>query len=99
MIASNYYKFKATAKKKGFTLSWKKVSGASGYKLQISTKKNFKGAKTYTINKSKKKYTLSKLKGKTKYYIRICAYKTYKGEDGKTTKVYGKYVSVSKKTK
>ena len=92
-------KFKATAKNKGFTLSWKKVSGASGYKLQISTKKNFKGANTYTINKSKKKYTLSKLKEKTKYYIRICAYKTYKGEDGKTKKVYGKYVSVNKKTK
>lgn len=91
--------FETTAKKKGFTLTWKKVSGAKGYKIQVSTKKNFKGAKSYTVSKSKKKYTISKLKENKKYYIRICAYKTYKDENGKTQKVYGKYVTNNKKTK
>lgn len=32
-------KFKAYTKKKGFALHWKKVSGADGYQIQISTKK------------------------------------------------------------
>lgn len=96
---SKVKKFDATAKKKGLTLTWKKVSGAKGYKIQVSTKKNFKGAKSYTVSKSKKKYTISDLKEKKKYYIRICAYKTYKDTEGKTQKVYGKYVTINKKTK
>lgn len=96
---SKVKKFKAKAKKKALTLSWKKVSGAKGYKIQISTKKNFKGAKSYTVSKKKTKYTISKLKAKKKYYIRICAYKTYKDKNGKTKKTYGKYVKIEKKTK
>ena len=91
--------FKAKAKKKGFTLSWKKVSGANGYKLQISTKKSFKGAKTITIKKNKTSYKLTKLKAKKKYYIRIRAYKNYKNANGKTKKTYGAYTSLNKKTK
>lgn len=55
-------KFESAVKKKGLTLTWKKVSGAKGYKVQVSTKKNFKGAKSYTISTSKQKYTISKLK-------------------------------------
>ena len=96
---SKVSKFKATAKKKGLKLTWKKVSGAKGYKIQISTKKNFKNAKTYTVSKSKTSYTIFKLKSKKKYYVRICAYKTYKDSKGKTKKVYGKYVTINKKTK
>ncbi len=91
-------KFKATAKKKGLALKWEKVSGANGYQIQISTKKNFKGAKTYTV-KNKTKYTISKLKSRKKYYIRIRAYKNGKAENGKTQKAYRKYVIISKKTK
>jgi hypothetical protein len=90
-------KFKATAKENGFTLQWKKITGASGYQIQVSTKKNFKRAKTYEVKKTK--YTISKLTSKTKYFIRIRAYKTYKDDNGKTQKAYGKYVSLSKSTK
>lgn len=92
-------KWKATARTKGFVLSWKKVSGTKGYQIQISTKKNFKGAKTISIKPSKTSYKASKLKSGKKYYIRIRAYKTYKDAKGKTKKVYGKWVTVTKKTK
>lgn len=92
-------KFKATAKKKSFVLTWKKVSGASGYQIQVSTKKNFKGAKIKSVKKSKTKYNVSKLKSKKKYYLRIRAYKTYKDAAGKTQKSVGKWVVINKKTK
>lgn len=85
-------KFKAAAKKKGFVLTWKKVSKASGYQIQISTNKKFKKARKYSINKKKAKYKISRLKTGKKYYLRIRAYKTYKTQDGKTKKAYGKWV-------
>lgn len=91
--------FKAKAGKKKLTLTWKKLSGAAGYQIQISTKKNLKGAKTISISKSKKKYTKNGLKAKKKYYIRIRAYKTYKNANGVKKKVYGKWTKISKKTK
>lgn len=91
-------KFQATAKKKGFMLTWKKSSSVSGYQIQISTKKSFKSAKTYSC-KVKAKYTVSKLKSRKNYYIRIRAYKTYKAGNGKNKKAYGKYVTIHKKTK
>ena len=90
---------KAKAVRKGFSLTWKKVSGAQGYQIKVATKKNFKNAKTYTIKKNKAKYKVTKLKAKKKYYIQIRAYKTYKDENGNVKKVYGKYTSISKKTK
>jgi len=91
--------FKATAKKKALKLRWKKVSGAAGYQIHISTKKNFKGAKKITVKKKKITYTASKLKSKKKYYVRIRAYKSYKDANGKSHKVYGKWKKISKKTK
>ena len=55
-------------------LSWKKVSGANGYKIDYTTDKSFKNNV-----KSKKvtgvKATLSSLSN-SKYYLRISAYKT-----------------------
>lgn len=91
--------FKAAAKKKALNLSWKKVKGASGYQIQIGTKKNFKGAKTINIKKTKVKYTASKLKSSKKYYVQIRAYVNYKNTSGKTQKAYGKWTVLSKKTK
>ncbi len=91
--------FKAKPGKKRLTLSWKKVSGAAGYQVQVSLKKNFKGAKTISVSKSKKSYTKKGLKAKKKYYVRIRAYKTYKDARGKTQKAYGKWATVNKKTK
>lgn len=90
---------KATAGSKKLTITWKKLSGAAGYELQVSTKSNFKGAKIFKISKSKKQYVAKKLKAKKKYYVRVRAYQTYKDANGKTQKAYGKWVKVSKKTK
>lgn len=90
---------KVTAKKKQLVISWKKAAGISGYQIQVSTKSNFKGAKTNSISKSKTKYTASKLKAKKKYYVRIRAYKTYKDAAGKSKKAYGKWAVKSQKTK
>lgn len=91
--------FKAKAGKKKLSLSWKKVSGAAGYQIQVSQKSSFKKAKTISISKSKKSYTKKGLKARKVYYARIRAYKTYKDTSGKTQKVYGKWVKISKKTK
>lgn len=91
--------FKAKAGKKKLTLSWKKVSGAAGYQVQIGIKKNFKGAKTISVSKSKKNYVRKGLKSKKKYFIRIRAYKVYKNTYGTMEKVYGSWNKISKKTK
>ena len=85
--------------KKKLAMSWKKISGAAGYQLQVSTKKNFIGAKTISISKSKKTYTKNGLKAKRKYYVRIRAYKTYKDAKGRSQKAYGKWATGNKKTK
>lgn len=95
-------KVKATTGKKKVVLSWKKLTGIAGYQLQISSKKNFKGAKTIAVKKSVIKYVFKKANGKKmkgNYYVRIRAYKTYTNESGKKIKVYGKYVTVKAKIK
>lgn len=92
-------KYRIVAKNKGFILKWKKVSGTKGYQIQVSMKKNFKDAKRISIKPSQTSYKLSKLKSGKKYYIRIRAYKSYKNDEGKTKKVYGKWVTMEKKTK
>ena len=65
---------------KNVTLSWKKNSKASGYKIQYSTSSSFKKAKTVTVGRkaTSKKFTKLK-KGKT-YYVRICSYKRSGGK-------------------
>ena len=81
---------KVKAGKKKLTVTWKKVKNVSGYQIKIATKKNFKGAKTYTV-KSYKTYkkVIKKLKAKKKYFVKVRAYKTV----GKS-KVYGAYSAV-----
>ncbi len=66
-------------KKADVTLK-KKVSGADGYEIRYSLKKNMKSAKKVTIKKAKTlKVTLKKLKKKT-YYVQARAYKTVDGK-------------------
>ena len=68
-----------------------KATGASGYQVAYSTSKN-KGYKTVTSGSKK---TISKLKKKKTYYIKVRAYKTVNGK-----KIYGSYSTVKKvKTK
>ncbi|MCR5835345.1 MAG: InlB B-repeat-containing protein [Lachnospiraceae bacterium] len=93
---------KATIKKlksnksKKLTVTIKKVSGATGYKVFYSKDKKFKKA---VKKKSTKKttYTISKLKSGVKYYVRVKAYKTDSlGNEvlsKKYSKVKGAYVN------
>ena len=55
---------------------WKKVKGASGYELQVSSRKNFKKKYTVTITLRPSRYyrTIRKLKKGRKYYVRIRAF-------------------------
>ena len=80
------------AGKKYITLSWKTVTGSTGYQIQYSTSKNFAKAKTVKISGAgKHSTTIKKLTSKKTYYVRIRAYKIV----NKKT-VYGAW-SVSKK--
>ena len=85
------------ASKKAVSVEWKKVSGVSGYEIQVATDKKFKkNKKTVTIKKQKTtKTTVKKLKAKKKYYVRVRTYKTVNGK-----KVYSSWSKVkSVKTK
>ena len=80
------------AGKKSATLSWKTITGSTGYQIQYSTSKNFSKAKTVKIaGAGKRSTTIKKLTSKKTYYVRIRAYKIV----NKRT-VYGAW-SVSKK--
>ena len=87
---------KLTAKKKGLTVKWSKISEqATGYKVQIATNSAFtKGRKTYKITKNKTtSKTISKLKAKKEYYVRIRTYMNVK-ENGKTVPYYSEWSKV-----
>ena len=82
---------KVTKGKKKVTVQWKKVSGVSGYEIQVATDKKFKkNKKTVTIKKQKTtKTTVKKLKAKKKYFVRVRTYKTVNGK-----KVYSSWSKV-----
>lgn len=83
---------KPKAGKKKATIKWKKVSGASGYQIQMSKKKK-SGYKTVKkVGSSKSKYVKKKLKSKKKYYFRVRAY--VKNSSGQVK--YGKWSKVKK---
>ncbi len=91
---------KVSAKTKGFKVTWKKGTEISGYQIQYSTSKKFtkKTTDTVTIKNAKTtSKTISKLKAKKKYYVRIRAYKTVK-VNGKLTKIYSDWSGVKKVT-
>lgn len=71
---------KLTKGKKSFTVKWKKKANITGYKIQYSTSKSFKNAKTITIkNAGTVKRAKKSLKAKKKYYVRIRTYKVLYG--------------------
>lgn len=80
---------KVSAKKKAFSVSYNKVSDASGYIIQYSTSKNFskKSRKDVYVSAKTSSKTISKLKAGKKYYVRVCAYKNVK-INGQKKKVY-----------
>lgn len=81
-----------SSSKKKVTVKWKKqVSQTNGYQLQYSLNSNFKSAKLLNVtnNKATSK-SISNLKSKKKYYVRIRTYKNVK-VNGKSTKLYSKW--------
>lgn len=73
---------KLKAGKKKVTVTYKKVSGATSYRVTYSTSKKFKKAKTATVKSGKTvKKTISKLKSKKTYYVKVCAVKKVKGKN------------------
>lgn len=82
---------------KAITVKWKKQSTKmassriTGYQIQLATDSKFtKNKKTVTVSGySKTSKKITKLKGKTKYYIRIRTYKTVSG-----TKYYSPWSKV-----
>lgn len=82
--------------KKAFKVSWKKVSGISGYQIQYSTSKKFYSVKTKTKTVTSRKTSsaaVKKLKPNKKYYVRIRTYKTVK-LNGKTYKVFSSWSKI-----
>lgn len=72
-----------------FTVSWKKVKGATGYKVYYTTDSKFKkGIKSVSTKSTKK--TVSKLSTCKKYYVRVKSYKTVKKRK-KTKQLLSKY--------
>ncbi len=77
----------------GWRISWRKVIGASGYKIYVSTNKGRTYKKVASLDKPNKTvYQLTKGKSKTTYYIRISAYKyisnkIIEGAQSKTRKI------------
>ena len=72
-----------TAKSKGFTVKWKKqATQTTGYQIQYATDSKFtKNKKTVTVAKnSTVSKTVSKLRAKKKYFVRIRTYKTVSGK-------------------
>ncbi len=74
-------------KSRKITVSYKKLSGVSGYEIYRSTKKG----SGYSMIKrtTATKYTTGKLTKNTKYYFKVRAYKTINGQ-----RIYGKYSTV-----
>ena len=89
---------KIKAQKKGFKVTWKKVSNAKGYQVKYSTSKKFtkKTSKTVTVKKATTtSKTVKDLKKKKTYYVKVRSYKTVNGK-----KVYSNWSNVKKvKTK
>ena len=87
---------KITSQKKGFAVKWTKDTNVTGYQIQYDVKSDFKSAKsTYVKTNTTYKKTISGLKAKKTYYVRVRSYKTAGG-----VKYYGSWSGVkSVKTK
>ena len=88
---------KITPKKKGFALKWNKQAvQTTGYEVAYSTNKDFtkKATGTITVGKSKTvSKSVSKLKAKKKYYVKIRTYKAVK-INGKAKKLYSAWSKI-----
>ena len=87
-----------TAGSKKFTVKWKKQSSqTTGYQIQYSTSSKFTSPKYVTVSSNKTtSKTISKLKGKKKYYVRIRTYKTVNGKKYYSTWSKSKSITTKK---
>lgn len=81
------------AGKKKMTVNWKKVNSITGYQVQYATNKGMtQNRKTVTVAKaSATGRSITKLKSKKIYYVRVRAYKKVKGKT-----YYSKWSSIKK---
>ena len=88
---------KLSKKKNGFSVKWKKnTAQTSGYQIQYSTDSKFKNKQTITVSNNKATAkTISKLKSKKKYYVRIRTFK--KAGNTKYYSDWSKYKTVTTK--
>ena len=81
-------------KKRGFTVVWEKQAAqTTGYEIAYSTDRKFRKRDTRIVSVNKNrvgKKTISKLRRKQKYYVRIRAYKNVK-VNGVGTKLYSSW--------
>ncbi|HCT91385.1 MAG TPA: hypothetical protein DF613_08425 [Lachnospiraceae bacterium] len=87
---------KVTAKSRGMQVTWKKQAAQiDGYQIQYSTDKKFTGktAKFLKAKKSAAAKTVSRLKEKKQYYVRIRTYKAMK-VNGKKKTLYSDWSDV-----
>ncbi len=87
---------KISAQKSGFALTWTKDTNVTGYQVQYDVNNNMaSGKSTYVKTNATYKKTISGLKSKKTYYVRVRSYKTVNG-----IKYYGSWSAVkSIKTK
>lgn len=87
---------KVTSKKGAFKVKWKKVAGATKYRIKVSANKKGNRDVCYeTVNSGRNTVTIKGLKRKKNYYIKVKAIAVNYG-----VKVEGDYSkSVIKKTK
>lgn len=79
-VAAPTLKAVKNAKGKKAAVTWKKVSGASGYQVCYATAKTFKGAKKATAGAKTVKKTIAKLKKGKTYYVKVRAFKKVGGK-------------------
>lgn len=83
-------KFRRTGKKK-IKVSWYNIYNASGYQLQYGRRKSTSRAKYRRISAGKNTGTLSRIKNRKNYFVRVRAY--YKSDN---TNYYGEWSSYKK---
>lgn len=91
---------KVKPRKKGFIVSWNRQSTqTTGYELAYSASHSFRGKNTtiITVSRNKTKRTISKLKKRKRYYVRI---RTFKNVivNGQNTRLYSRWSAVKKVT-